>query len=1045
MRKLMLWSQSRPVVVLLILAVITVIASLRLPRLRVDASSRSMMVENDPALIYYEETMEMFPTDKLAIVYVRDQALFTPEKLQALDDLARDLEKIAGVDSIDSLLSVEDFRDEGGLYKGRLIDGVPTDQEGADKAKRDALRNPVLRKNLISDDATCTAINLKLNPYHLREARPGGGGPAPGSGEPTDLLDELDTAGGEPAPEAGGGAGAGKGTKDADALDLLESFDPSSESLDEGDAGEGKAAEGDTGTKAKGEDADALDLLESFDLDSGTLDEGDAGEPDDGEGSVGGEEAPVDREQYRERNFSVNVALRIEEVLKKHLANFGSVFQLGSPYAWKTITDSIMGDQMSLIPASVCVLLVMLVVTMRSSSGAILPMMTAGLSVFWTLGFMCYLGIPITMLSSIVPSLIIVIGATEDIHILCEYMEGMREEGIREKAIRFVANKVGTAVLLTALTTFLGFLSLATNKITIVQQFGMAAAFGMFVNPFITCMLAPVYLRYFGQKEAADEKESFVDHLLGPVSRLVVKVIRDHRRALLVAILGPTALLAICSTQLRVENDLLGYFRKGSEIRKRAQTLHEDLAGGQTFFVRIGSGVPGYFKEPQNLSQVDALQKRIEELGFFDKTISVADYIKLANRGMNGGAEEEFRVPDTRAMIANLAGQLKREEIETYVTPDFDEVTILVRHNISSSRRTSEVLRELEKEMKEILNPHLEFGMTGESLLINKGADSLVSGQVSGIALLLVVVFVLMSILFVNVKAGLLSLVPNLLPIILNFGIMVLLGIPLNIGSCMVAAMAIGIAVDDTIHLMTRYNREMRDLQDQQKAVEVCIHAELRPVLSTSISLAICFAVLSFSSFVPVAHFGLLSAMVMIHALLADLFVTPLLLSTTQLTTLLDMVALRLHDDVIRASKLFAGLKPWQIKKVILLGRLEEKAAGEYAVTQGDFGKSMYLILEGKAAVVSRDEAGRELVFATLGAGDVFGEVALVDPGPRTASVRAEEPIQFIEIDWDGLRRIQKVYARIASQLFLNLSRILGERLAATDKMLTHQSGGPRS
>ncbi|MBW2661355.1 MAG: cyclic nucleotide-binding domain-containing protein, partial [Deltaproteobacteria bacterium] len=300
-----------------------------------------------------------------------------------------------------------------------------------------------------------------------------------------------------------------------------------------------------------------------------------------------------------------------------------------------------------------------------------------------------------------------------------------------------------------------------------------------------------------------------------------------------------------------------------------------------------------------------------------------------------------------------------------------------------------------------------------------------------------VLIFIIMSILFVNVKAGVLSLIPNLFPIVLNFGIMGIFGIPLNTGTAMVAAIAIGIAVDDTIHLMSRYNTEMRVLQSQDKAVNVCMHAEIRPIISTSIALSLGFAVLGFSNFVPVISFGLLSSMVMIFAIIGDLFITPILLSSTQLMTLWDMIGLRLQRAVIKESELFCDLRPWQIKRVVLLGKVLANKAGELALVQGEKGSSMYLLLEGTAEVVTKDKkTGRDIVLTKLNPGDVFGEIALVEPGLRSADVRVLEPINYLEIDWNSLKRIQRIYPRIAGRLFLNLSRILGERLVHTNKLL---------
>jgi uncharacterized protein len=739
-------------------------------------------------------------------------------------------------------------------------------------------------------------------------------------------------------------------------------------------------------------------------------------------------------------DFTVNFSRQVDAILAKYKESYQSVFQLGNTFTKRSISENILADQITLVPLSVLVLLTILVVSMRTASGAILPILTAGSSVLWAGGFMGLVDIPLNILTVIVPSLIIVIGSTEDMHLLSEYMEGMAEHGgIKKLAIKYMTSKCGTAVMLTALTTFLGFASITVNKIVILKQFGIVAAFGLFVNPLITCMVTPVYLKYFGPKkiQQGEDDKGLVGRFIHAFAEGVIKLINWNKWAVLGFLLGGAILLGSFTVNVKVDNDLLGYFKLSSDIRVRSKILHESIAGAQPFYIRISSGHAGTFKQPEALKQLEALQNYMKSQGWFDKTHSLADNIALIHREMNDGKKELLKVPDTPEMVAQYLLFLQRDEISRYVTSDYSEANILVRHNMTSSYELKRVMKKLNQFMAKNLNPHFIYGITGENILINKASDSMATGQAQSIGFLLVIIFIIMSILFVNMKAGALSLIPNFFPIVLFFGIMGILNIPLNTGTAMVAAIAIGIAVDDTIHFMARYNTEMRELQSQSKAMEVCIRSEIKPVISTSVALALGFAVICFSSFVPVIYFGFLSALVMIFALLGDMFVTPILLSSTQLITLLDMVGLKLSDHVIKDSQLFEQLKPRQIKKVILLGKVMEKEKDELAVRFGEHGESMFLILEGRARVLAKEEnTNREIEVAEFGPGEVFGEVALVDPGPRSADVRATEQLKYIEIDWNGLHRIQRIFPRIAARLFLNLSHILGGRLVHTNKLL---------
>lgn len=908
MRKLILWSQNHIWTVIALLAVVSVLALIKVPSVRVDASAEGMMIQNDPDQDFYKDTLKKFGTDNITIIYVEDKNLFSPEKLKSLDDLAFSMEQLPGVDKVESLFTVTDFKGEDGfLNTAPLVDSLPETQEEADAIKAGALRNPILVNNVISPDGHVTALNLFVG--------------------------------------------------------------------------------------------------------------GDPNDPD-----------------YNTK-FSKAVDAKVAEAEGK----FDRVFQLGNSYTKRLISGSIMGDQLRLVPFSLIVLLGTLIITMRSKSAAVLPMITAGTSVLWTLGFMGLFNIPLNILTAIVPSLIIVIGSTEDMHLLAEYREGLEHEGLKAAALHYMANKCGTAVMLTAITTFLGFLSITLNQIVILKQFGMVAAFGLFVNPIITCLVAPVYLHFFGAKQPAPhtEKQSPVEKMFTVLGNSIIRLIHGHKWKVFSLIFGAAVVLALFTVNVRVDNDLLGFFKKTSDIRQRSSLLHETLCGAQPFYIRISSTEPDAFKKPENLAAVFKIQKFMDESKHFDKITSLADYIAMIHCEMNGGKEEFRKLPEDAALIPQYLLFLQRSEIERFVTPDFSEVNLLVRHNISSSFALKDSLSELREFIGQTLPTGITFAFTGENILVNKAADSMATGQAQSLSLLLVIIFIIMTTLFMNFKAGFLALIPNMFPIMLFFGIMGIFHIALNTGTAMVAAIAIGIAVDDTIHFMTRYHVEMKRIQCQNEAMKICILSEIQPAFSTSLALGLGFLVVCFSSFVPVINFGALSAMVMLFAFLGDMFLTPILLSSTQLITLWDMVALSLNADVVNRSPLFKGMKKGQVKKIILLGEVCEAAAGTRAVTAGEQGSSMFLLLEGSVKVESE---GREIT--RLHPGDIFGEIALVNPGPRSADVIAIDPLKYIEISWQSLQNIQKRFPGLAGKVFLNLAAILGDRLVQTDKKLIAATRG---
>ncbi|MBI9098026.1 MAG: cyclic nucleotide-binding domain-containing protein [Spirochaetaceae bacterium] len=241
---------------------------------------------------------------------------------------------------------------------------------------------------------------------------------------------------------------------------------------------------------------------------------------------------------------------------------------------------------------------------------------------------------------------------------------------------------------------------------------------------------------------------------------------------------------------------------------------------------------------------------------------------------------------------------------------------------------------------------------------------------------------------------------------------------------------------------MTRFNLEMRKYQNREKAVEAVITTEIRPVISTSIALIMGFSILAFAQIMPIVYFGVLAAVVMFCALLADLFITPILLSNLQLTNIAEMAALRLADK-LKESPLFIDMTMMEIKKIALLGRTVSCNKGDYIIKSGDAGSHMYVILSGSAHVERVSDNGSEPVFIDeVSTGSLLGEISLLRNVARTANVTAIEDVTYMEIDWDGLLRLQRSAKSISIKLFRNIASILGLRLVEmTDKLQAVRNG----
>lgn len=906
MANLMGFFKKNALFTILILLIITGLFGYRIKDVVIDPSSEGFMISNDPEKIFYEKTVETFGSDNMVVVFVEDENLFTHEKLSAVLDVIDELNKKDFVEKVNSLFNQKNIKSTpDGLITENFIDpgNIPTSADSLLVIKKDAIRNPLVTKNLISDNGKVLAINVQI--------------------------------------------------------------------------------------------------LKKPDVD----------------------------------NYDTIVTEEIEKVLSKLDGKVQTYFQIGAPYFKHSLVEYIINDQMTLVPIAVFFLFVVLVLSLRSLNAALMPLATSGISVIWTFGFMAYMGIPVNIITVIVPSLLIVIGATEDIHMLSEYLEGLEHNNDRNMAIDYMASKVGLAVLLTAFTTVAGFSSIILNDITILKQFGVVTTFALASNFIITVSFIPSFLRFFGRTEHAKHHNSD-DNFFTRIIDKIIKLIYWNKFIVLSVLLTFAVVMGAGIFQIKVNNDTLSYFKASSEIRQRADILTHELSGVQSFYVTVDAKKKNAFKSPEILKKIFAFEEFIRSTGDFDKVTGIPDFIALVNREMRDGNQEFYKVPDSKGLVSQYLLMFHRKDLERYVTGKYDSANIIVKHSISSSHKLNLAVEKLREYVKNNFDDSLDIKFTGENILVNRAADTIAKGQVASLTLILLVIFVIMSLLFLNVKAGLLSMVPNVFPIAIVLGMMGYFDIDLNIGTAMIAAISIGIAVDDTIHLMVRYNTEMKKLNNQDDAIISSLRSEGRPVLSTTTALAIGFGLLVLSNFKPVINFGWLSAIVMMVAVVADLIITPILLSTTRLITIWDMLGLKLKENVFH-SPVFKGMRRWHVKKLILSTKIIERKQGELIIEQGKKEQTAYLIIDGEVSVNVSREDGSSFHVKDMFSGEIIGEIALFGELERTANVAAKTDCTVLCFDWDALERIRKYLPMISARFFLNLSSILGERLAYTTKELS--------
>src|SRR5262249_23819689 len=361
--------------------------------------------------------------------------------------------------------------------------------------------------------------------------------------------------------------------------------------------------------------------------------------------------------------------------------------------------------------------------------------------------------------------------------------------------------------------------------------------------------------------------------------------------------------------------------------------------------------------------------------------------------------------------------------------PNYSRSNILVRTSLSRPSEIADLVAKIQAFAREHFPPaELNAHPTGNLILYTRTTGGLISGEVQSLALTGGVIFAVMVAMFLSIRVGIIGMIPNLYPILVLFGLMGATGVILSISTSTIASIALGLAVDDTIHIMHKLSGEVRTTADQEEALLDCVGTVGKPTFYVSLLFFLGFLTLCFSTFVPVQEFGFLSAVTILVGLASEIVLLPALLATTPIISLWHVLYLKLGKDPPTTIPLFVGLRPFQAKIVTLMGELKAFPQGQHIIRQGEMGNEMYVLINGTADVFINSSSQPRHV-AQYGRGDIFGEMGLIRHHERTADVIATEDVEVLAVNERFLTRVKRRYPRIASEIFFNISKILSDRL----------------
>lgn len=729
---------------------------------------------------------------------------------------------------------------------------------------------------------------------------------------------------------------------------------------------------------------------------------------------------------------------RLLRIAEEEFEGIASIALTGAPHLKAEVSRTLVSDILLIVPVVFILISIIAWFSYRTIRGVVIPAATITLALVWSMGLAADFAPLINVVTISVPALILVVGFAYAVHVVSAYYDAVADSGEGElpgesAALRGI-HRVVLPTFLTGLTTAVGFLSMATSSIEAVRDFGLHCAIGVACSMLAALTFAPATLQLLrepsspGHSKAA--REDWFEQRLYRLGRFDVR----HRTAILWGA-GVVALLCcLLATRIEVSTDLGKDFPADSEVRRSLDFAKERLGVVDQIFVVFEADTDGSLIEPENLRVIEDLQAWINEQPEVAGSTSIADYVKLVNRAMNGDAPAFFRLPDERTAVSQLLLVGATEQLDRLIEPQYSLASLEVRIGVTSSADLSQLVERIEEKLAD-LPTRLDVRVTGIPVLLASTIDDIALGQVTSLSTAFLVIFLILSLLFTSLRIGLLAMLPNVLPVCVYFGLLGLSGIPLSLTTGSVACLVIGIAVDDTIHYLTRFSALAREMADEHRAVPHALVEVGRPVTYTSVALCLGFLVLSLADLQSLADFGLLAAITLGAAWLADLTFTPALAAGIRVVTLWDILTIDLGEKPEHSIPLFRGLSGAQTRVTALMLHLVERRAGERLMSTGEKGDGMFLVLRGRlVSWVDRD--GRRIQLNTHERGDVVGEVGIFR-GERSANVDCETDMRLVWIDSASLERLRSRYPRIGSQVLRNLSEILADRLVrATDRLV---------
>ncbi|WP_169315257.1 efflux RND transporter permease subunit [Bernardetia litoralis] len=589
--------------------------------------------------------------------------------------------------------------------------------------------------------------------------------------------------------------------------------------------------------------------------------------------------------------YNYQTVMQISALGNKFTEETGiEIHYVGLPFLRVAISNKVKSEMVIFLSLSIAITAIFIFIFFRSFTPVLVSLSLITIVIIWTIGILGTLGYKITILTALLPPILVVIGIPNCVYFITKYHQECNTKGNKVDAIKYVVKKIGIVTLITNTTTAIGFLVLVSTGIGILSEFGMAAGITIFSTFFISITFLPIVFSYAPMPEGRKTK-----HLnRGLINNILIKfdfLIENHRAY----IYGVTIFIIIVSSiglyNIKANSFMVDDLPNDTKEKKDIAFIETNFKGTMPLEIIVDTGKPKAYRRTQTLKRIEEIEHYVDSSAHLSTPVSLITFIKAANQAYFNQSEQSYTLPDKRTG-AYVLRYLKGQDDPTAISASFvDSTEQLLRvslkvADIGSLRLDSLIRTSLQPELDRIFadsvgSTKMSARVTGTTPIFLKGNSYLINNLKWSLFLACFLVAMIIGALFQNIRVMLIAIIPNLIPLLVTAGIMGFFDIALKPSTALVFSIAFGIAVDDSLHFLARFRQELLAFDfDRHKAIDVAIRETGKSMIYTSVILFAGFIIFAFSSFGGTVALGLLTSITLLVAMFTNLILLPSLLLT---------------------------------------------------------------------------------------------------------------------------------------------------------------------